>query len=176
MQEISLKLHKQVMEEFRPVAEDLAARGFQKDDIVNIFQAQLKIKSRQYYEKKHNIRPVGDILKDVRTLVKKESADSKAEKIFFDMLIERGLRFEFQFPIGPYRVDYLFAGFLVLELDGPQHSKDHDDRRDEYMRKMGYKIIRVPIWILVSCPDAVIDEIQEAIKGIRVVPKNKRRM
>jgi very-short-patch-repair endonuclease len=163
MQEISLKLHKQVMDEFHPIAEDLAKKGFGKDDIVNIFQAQLKLKTRQYYQRQHNIRPVGEILKDYRATMQKESADSKAEKIFFEMLTDLGIKFKFQYPIGPYKADYLLGGFLVVELDGPQHKKERDDRRDLYMRKMGYKIIRVPIWILVSCPDAVINEILQVL-------------
>lgn len=162
------------MDEFHTIAEDLAKKGFGKDDIVNIFQAQLKLKTRQYYQRQHSMKSLGDVFKNLDDLKPKE--DSKAEAIFYNMLIERGLKFEFQYQIGPYRADYLFAGFLVLELDGPQHQKERDDRRDLYMRKMGYKIIRVPIWILVSCPDVVIDEIQEAIKGVRVVPnKTKRR-
>lgn len=43
------------------------------------------------------------------------------------------------------------------------------------MRQMGYKIIRVPMMVLVSCPDAVIDEIQEVIKGLRLVSKGNKR-
>lgn len=161
MQEISLKLHKQVMDDFRPIAENLADNGFQKDDIVNIFQSQLKLKTRQYYHKQHGMKSVGDLL-DIDYF--KANADSKAEAIFYDMLINSGLKFDFQYAIGPYRADYLFAGFLVVEIDGPQHKKEYDDQRDLYMRKMGYKILRVPLWILVSCPEAVIAEIQDATK------------
>jgi len=176
MQEITQKLHKKVMDEFLPIAEELASSGYNKDYIVAAFQKQLKLKVNQYYGEKHSaMTHVGDLLGDYETLVKSQiPADSKAEQVFYNLLCERGMRFKFQYNIGPYRVDYLFSGYLVVELDGPQHSKTHDDARDAYMRRMGYKIIRVPIWILVSCPEAVIEEIQEAIKCLRLVPgKNK---
>ena len=73
------------MDEFHPSAEELAKKGFGKDDIVNIFQAQLKLKSRQYYQKQHNMKPIGDVLKSFNELIPK--ADSKAESIFYNMLI-----------------------------------------------------------------------------------------
>jgi very-short-patch-repair endonuclease len=174
MQEISKKLHKKVMDEFYPIAIELAEKGHDKEFIVATFQKQLKLKVQQYYDKNHGMSSVGDIFGEVGVFVEKQqSADSKAEKIFYDLLIQRGMKFEFQYKIGPYTADYLFAGFLVVELDGPQHKKNNDDRRDEYMRRMEYKIIRVPMMVLMWCPDAVIDEILEAIKGIRVVPKRK---
>lgn len=83
------------------------------------------------------------------------------------MLASKGIRFEFQYTIGPYRADFLFADFIVFEIDGPQHNKDYDDARDKYMRGLGYKIIRAPLWILTTDPEAVIEEIQEAIRGVR---------
>lgn len=150
------------MDEFRPLAVSMASDGNSKEDIVSAFQAQLKIKTQQYYRRTN----LGfSTAKDLFTSKMKdiENSDSKAEMIFYDMLIARGLKFEFQYSIGPYKADYLFAGFLVFELDGPQHNKAHDEKRDSYLRRMGYKVIRVPIWILVSCPEAVIDEIQAAI-------------
>ncbi len=160
MQEITEKLHKKVMDEFYPMAQELAQKGCDKNQIVAAFQNQLKIKTQLFYDKLHAPKSVKEILNEVLI----PEADSKAESIFYKILIESGLKFKFQYQIGPYRADYLFSGFLIVELDGPEHTKDHDDKRDQYMRKMGYKIIRVPIWILVSCPDAIISEIMEAIK------------
>ena len=164
MQEITEKLHQKMIDNFFPIAEDLAKRGHNKDEIVSIFIKQLNLKVQQYYDKiNKSPKPIHEVLSNVLLKLKNQGADSKAEVIFYQMLIENGLRFQFQYSIGPYRVDFLFSGFLVVELDGPKHEKNHDDQRDKYMRKMGYKIIRVPIWILVSCPEAVIEEIKEAI-------------
>jgi very-short-patch-repair endonuclease len=163
MQEITERLYKKVMDDFYPVAVDLAIQGHNEDSIVSVFQAQLKIKTQQYYNKEHSPKSIGEILTSVLPSIDEKKADSKAESIFYKMLTNRGLKFEFQYSIGPYKADYLFGGFLVVELDGPEHKKDHDEKRDSYMRRMGYKIIRVPIFVLVSCPDAVIDAIEEAL-------------
>jgi very-short-patch-repair endonuclease len=163
MQEITEKLHKMMMEDFRPVAEKMASEGHDADEIVATFQNHLKIKTEEFYKIDKSPKKVSEILAGAFGLLEKQSADSKAESIFYQMLHEHGLRFDFQYSIGPYRADYLFSGFLVVELDGPQHEKDYDEKRDAYMRRMGYKIIRVPINILIWSPYAVIEEIQEAI-------------
>jgi very-short-patch-repair endonuclease len=163
MQEITEKLHKKMMEEFFPMAERLAQEGRDASEIATIFQGQLRIKIAEYYKPDTSPKLVGEVLNDILDSAKKRNADSKVESIFYQLLIKQNLDFKFQYPIGPYRADYLFSGFLVVELDGPQHEKERDERRDLYMRKMGYKIIRVPIPILIWSPNAVIDEIKEAI-------------
>lgn len=166
MQEITKKLHKKVMEDFRPIAESLAMEGRSSGEIVDVFKKQLNLKAKQYYDKNHRLSSMSDIFSNgnIIDFCCKQSADSRAEKIFFEMLTDKNIEFKFQFPVGPYKADFLFAGYLVVELDGPQHDKDHDERRDKYMRGMGYKIIRVPIWILMSCPESVIEEIKEVIE------------
>lgn len=172
MQEITEKLHKKMMEEFQPTAERLAKEGRDASEIATIFQGQLRIKIAEYYKSDTSPKLIGEILNDILDSSKKANADSKAESIFYQMLIEQNLDFKFQYPIGPYRADYLFSGFLVVELDGPQYEKKHDEKRDLYMRQMGYKIIRVPIPILIWSPSAVIDEIKDVIFTKK---KSKRR-
>ena len=59
-----------------------------------------------------------------------------------------GLRFRRQHPIGPYIADFACtAARLVIEIDGGTHSTpeeaSHDRRRDAYIRKQGWRIIRV---------------------------------
>lgn len=166
MQEITQKLHKKVMDDFYPIAEQLAKEGKNKDEIVAIYQRQMNLKIHQYYNKKQSLISTKEIFGSILQKIDKGDANSKAEQIFYEMLIDNNIKFQFQFPIGQYKADYLFGGFLVVELDGAQHNKEHDDRRDKYMRSMGYKIIRVPIWVLVSCPDAVLQEIQEVLKEV----------
>lgn len=159
MQEITKKLHLQALDEFKPFAEKLAMEGKTSGEIASAFQKQLMLKVEQFYQGERNPKQIGDILRNVNL----KDAGSKAEKNFYQMLINSGLRFEFQYSIGPYRADYLFDGFLVVELDGPAHNKEHDEKRDEYMRRMGYKVIRVPVWILVLSPEIVIDGIKEQL-------------
>ena len=174
MQEITEKLHKKMMDEFLPLAEKLASEGKDADEIAGIFQGQLRVKIDEYYKPDTSPKLVGRILIDFLDSLKNQNADSKAESIFYQMLMEKNFDFKFQYSIGPYRVDYLFSGFLVLELDGPQHKKEHDEERDKYMREMGYKIIRVPIKLLMWDPMAIIDEVEEAVNSMTGKLKNKR--
>lgn len=176
MQEITEKLRQQAIENFYPLAESLAKEGLNPDEIATVFHKQVGLKVQQFYKGKHSPRPVKEIIGDVAAFVDKQRADSKAETVFYNMLSENGLKFDFQYRIGPYSADYLFAGFLVVELDGPQHTKEHDDKRDQYMRKMGYKVIRVPIWILASFPEDVLEEIKDALNKQAAKKKKLRRI
>ena len=59
-----------------------------------------------------------------------------------------GLHFRRRAPIGPYIVDFAcFAAGLIVEVDGDQHEteagKRHDANRDEYLRSLGYDIMRI---------------------------------
>jgi very-short-patch-repair endonuclease len=173
MQEITSKLHKKVVDEFYPVAEQLAKEGKSSSEIADIFFKHTKLKSKNYYKKPKALIPVGEIVGDGKEFVKNNHPDSIAESIFYRMLQDKEIEFKFQYPIGFYRADFLFSGSIVLEIDGVQHDKNHDDKRDKYMRSMGYKIIRVPIWILVSYPDDVVNEIIEEMEEIK--PKRKKK-
>ena len=59
-----------------------------------------------------------------------------------------GIRFRKQAPIGPYIVDFVcLASKLIVEVDGDRHetadARRHDANRDEYLRKLGYEVMRV---------------------------------
>jgi len=55
-----------------------------------------------------------------------------------------GHKFTRQFPIGPYFADFCCRkSKLIIEIDGSQHAdNDYDRRRDEFMRTVGYSILR----------------------------------
>jgi very-short-patch-repair endonuclease len=58
-----------------------------------------------------------------------------------------GVGFRRQHPIGPYVTDfYCPAAKLVIEIDGLIHdfTIERDQKRDEYIRGLGLKIIRIP--------------------------------
>jgi very-short-patch-repair endonuclease len=71
------------------------------------------------------------------------------EKLYWARLRNRGLggfKFRRQYLIGPYIADFVCTEMnLVIELDGPLHEDrvDYDRRRDKYLRKLGYRIIRI---------------------------------
>src|SRR6185437_9288618 len=76
---------------------------------------------------------------------------TKAEVILWvhlRALRDKGYNFRRQHPIGPYIADFaLISGKLVVEVDGETHgSKEelaHDRRRDAYLRRSGWRVIRV---------------------------------
>jgi len=160
MKEITERLHNKVMEEFGNIAEDMANNGCTKDQIVAAYQAQMRVKTNQYYDNLKRMKSMGDVLKNIEY---KQTADSKAELIFCEMLTKQKIKFEFQFAIGPYRVDYLINKYLVVEIDGPQHDKVRDEKRDKYLKKMGFRVFRIPLWLLVASPEAAIEEIKSAL-------------
>jgi very-short-patch-repair endonuclease len=54
-----------------------------------------------------------------------------------------GLKFRRQQPIGNYVVDFVcFEKRILIELDGGQHRKDNDNRRDKWFEKQGFKVLR----------------------------------
>jgi very-short-patch-repair endonuclease len=71
------------------------------------------------------------------------------EKLFWSMVRNRqlaGYKFKRQFPIGPYIADFVCVEEkLIVELDGPFHAgrKSYDEKRDEFLRKKGFRIIRL---------------------------------
>lgn len=156
MREITEKLHSKAVDSFLPVIEQMAAQGCTKGQIVSAYNTHIRTKVSHYYREGNFLKA----FRDCFDLGNFQKADSKIEMLFFEQLQRAGISFTFQHVIGPYRADYLVNGFLVVEIDGPNHNKDHDEKRDKYLRKMGYKIIRIPTWVLVSCPDAAIQEIK----------------
>jgi very-short-patch-repair endonuclease len=53
-----------------------------------------------------------------------------------------GLRVEIQVQIGPYRVDPLIDGWLIVELDGAGfHDAVADKKRDGYLIRAGFRVV-----------------------------------
>ncbi len=119
----------------------------------------VKLKRRQFYKEKEMLKPLS-FAHSINALKKQ---DSMAEGIVYRLLEENGVLFQFQYKIGPYRADFLIGDDLVFELDGPTHftkeGKKLDLMRDKYMESKGYKVLRVPIWLMQSTPQIIVDEI-----------------
>ena len=73
-----------------------------------------------------------------------------------------GVKFRRQAPIGPYSVDFVcHEKKLVVELDGSQHiAGPHDQRRDRWLRRHGFRVLR--IWNSI-----VYEDVEEAVAMIR---------
>ncbi len=73
--------------------------------------------------------------------------DNQAEALLWLELKRRklgGYKFTRQLPVGPYFADFACREkWLVIELDGSQHAdSSYDRRRDEFMRSLGYSVLR----------------------------------
>jgi very-short-patch-repair endonuclease len=74
-----------------------------------------------------------------------------------------GLHFRRQAPIGVYIADFVwYAGKLVVELDGGQHAevrRDYDERRTQWLKSEGYRVIRFWNHDVLRTPQVVGEEI-----------------
>jgi very-short-patch-repair endonuclease len=81
-------------------------------------------------------------------------------------------RFRRQHPIGPYIADFCCASAkLVIEIDGAAHTDDrqiaHDQRRDAYLRQLGYSVLRIPAGEVLRGVDDVVQGIVQAVVAAR---------
>ncbi len=76
-----------------------------------------------------------------------------------------GVRFRRQEPIGPYIADFVcLRRCTVVEADGTGHDiSPHDERRDAYLRRRGFRVLRFENRDIAWHPEWVIDEIKKAL-------------
>ncbi len=75
---------------------------------------------------------------------------TRAERVLWRQLRLRqiyGRKFRRQVPVGPFIVDFLsYDARLIVELDGGQHglalAHGYDFRRDEFLRRQGFQVLR----------------------------------
>lgn len=85
-----------------------------------------------------------------------------------------GAPFRRQHPVGPYFADYCCVALkLVIEVDGPLHSKAEDDVRDRFMGRQGYDVIRFSLEDIDKRFRSVIDTIHDQIQ-MRLLEKDAR--
>ena len=72
-----------------------------------------------------------------------------------------GLKFRRQVPIGPYIVDFLcVSARLIVEADGSQHGESiRDERRDAYLSRHGWAVLRFWNHAILRNRESVIDTI-----------------
>jgi very-short-patch-repair endonuclease len=157
---------------FSPVIEQMASEGCDTDKIVKAFQHHVEAKTRVFYRMPDFVK-----LAKVINAVIDAPADNKAERILLRILADDGIKCVSHRKIGPYVADYLVNEKVIIELNGPNHQKisqgNHDKRRDEYLKRMGYEVVRIPIWALSIDTEAIIEEIKTA--AVVVKPMRKRK-
>ena len=71
-----------------------------------------------------------------------------------------GFKFRRQHPIGPYFADFAcLSASLVVEVDGEFHEPEWDQRKDQYLRARGFRVVRIPA----SWTDRHLDDVIESI-------------
>jgi very-short-patch-repair endonuclease len=78
-----------------------------------------------------------------------------------------GLKFRHQHPAGPYVLDfYCAAAKLAIEIDGLAHEMGdnpaRDERRDQWLRNRGYRVLRVVATELRDNAEGVLQHILNA--------------
>ncbi len=77
----------------------------------------------------------------------------------------QGIGFRRQAPLGPYIADFVSHGLmLVIEVDGGQHSGSaRDARRDAWLAREGYRVLRFWNHEVMGNLDGVLHRIGEAV-------------
>ncbi len=80
----------------------------------------------------------------------------------------RRQKFRREHPIAPYTVDFVCVGLkLIVEVDGKDHHTEeglrHDKIRDQFLRKLGYEILRFNGYQVSQDQAAVRRQIEDAI-------------
>ena len=85
-----------------------------------------------------------------------------------ESLMGQGITLELQFPIDKYRADFLINECLIVEINGAAYhtSKEavaRDTRRDKYIRRQGFHILRIPAKYPLYRSFATINKVRRAI-------------
>jgi very-short-patch-repair endonuclease len=91
-----------------------------------------------------------------------------------------GLAFRRQTPIGPYIVDFVsHQAHLIVEIDGGQHfhaeELERDKRRDSFLRKKGYRVLRFSNLDVLKNKAGVLDIIVEVAAPSLTLPRKRGR-
>lgn len=76
-------------------------------------------------------------------------------------------KFRRQYPIGPFVADFAcLEQNLIIELDGGQHTEreNYDARREQWLQKNGYRVIRFWNDQVLKETDAVLEVIWAALR------------
>jgi very-short-patch-repair endonuclease len=112
--------------------------------------------------------------KNLRTLARNlRKHGTKGEALLWrDVLKARqmkGYQFNRQFPIGNYIVDFVSRKLkLIIEIDGNSHvaKSEEDYDRQEFLKSLGYRILRFSEAMVILRIDEVATDIEFAIECI----------
>ena len=119
-------------------------------------------------ESRKQIRNLG-YLKDYRRNLRKKL--TPAEASLWSLLKNKqifGLKFRRQSSIENYIVDFYCPQYkIIIELDGELHftqeQVDKDQKRDQRLKELGYKVLRYENLVVFDHPDFIFDDIKQII-------------
>ena len=88
---------------------------------------------------------------------------SVSEEFLAFHLRKLGVKFQRQAPIEKYHVDFLISPNLVVEAEGKVHSnrQERDAARTERLESLGYRVFRIPNYLIFAAPNSVAKMIRE---------------
>jgi len=80
-----------------------------------------------------------------------------------------GQKFRREYPIPPYTADFCCVELkLILESDGAGHftgeGRERDRERDEFLERLGYRVVRIAGYDVVREPGACLERIRRAVQ------------
>ncbi len=97
------------------------------------------------------------------------SASTEAEHRLWQILRAKrlsGYKFKRQLPIDSYIADFACLRHrLILEVDGSQHGGSADARRDAYLKRHGFRVLRFWDNDIFNNEEGVIASIIDALAG-----------
>ena|SRR5271167_4718491 len=96
---------------------------------------------------------------------------TEAEKVAWQLLRKlclKGFRFRRQRPVGKCVADFCCQEKrLIVELDGSVHAQPshmrRDVRRDQYLERLGYTVLRLPNGIVLDAPDEFMRRVLDCV-------------
>jgi very-short-patch-repair endonuclease len=90
-----------------------------------------------------------------------------------------GEKFRREYALGPYTLDFVCIDLkLNIEIDGRNHlteeGKRYDARRDAYLRKRGFEVLRINGFRVTQEPMKVKDEIEAVVSRLRAATPHPR--
>jgi 2-isopropylmalate synthase len=103
-----------------------------------------------------------------------------AERILWRVLRDRQLdrvKFRRQVPIGPFIADFASIEHkVIVELDGGQHAESPSDaRRDDYLAKRGWRIVRFWNNDVMKNREGVFESLQQAVALTPTLSRKRER-
>ena len=102
--------------------------------------------------------------------------ETRTEAALGEILKKKGWRFQQEASLGPYHVDFLVEGTVVVEVDGSSHlvtgAGERDARRDRELRSRGFAVVRIPAEAVArQVCEPYIQKIAACLKKKRGVPQ-----